>query len=111
MFPLAAGLFILLAVWDAGYFYVGRHRGEYVEKPEWRFPFFGSYYYVITPINASETVTVSWVPATKDEDHGRFGEFGDCVFDRADPLPLRGPVSDRDFGGERFPTGILDTVE
>lgn len=91
---IVAGLMLVLAVWDAGYFYRGRHRGVYVEKPRWAWS--PAYSVVlnglITPNEGREVAALPpgafWVPIWED-DHGAVGRCGDSCFDRTDPVPIR----------------------
>ena len=109
----AISVMIPLAIADAGYFYRGRHRGEYVEKPEWRQqtkPWLiweghiripdapdVSPVAVFTPEPPEGLFPVPYPTGTildglisfePREDNGRVGEWGDSAFDLADSAGL-----------------------
>ena len=123
---IIAALFLLivfLLLVDYGYFYQGRHRGEYRPKPEWKpRPKIGKIYITIQPstgllnlpplINGAPGVpppAPTW-DFTDDGGwrfNGRFGGFGDSTFDRTDPTPVRpflpdGAVDDQWLKDEGF---------
>ncbi|BCP41483.1 hypothetical protein MINTMi27_15760 [Mycobacterium intracellulare] len=105
--------FVALAVWDAGYLHKGRHRGKYVEKPEWlpqpeEFFLWGGHVKIVDFIDAPSMAQVTITPIVNEGDHGR---FGDLDIDRADAPPLCPFLPDGclgDIGEEWVEIGTLD---
>ncbi|WP_133259188.1 hypothetical protein [Mycobacterium colombiense] len=102
LIALVALFFFVLAAWVAGYFYKGRHRGEYVEKPEWRqrWQFVNVdpepwHVTIFGNVLIRECKPVEIKPDTTHLDitvlgggGGSYGRFGDSDIDLADTAPL-----------------------
>lgn len=113
----SSALVLIIAAAEVGYFYKGRHRGEYVEKPGWKrsgwavgpdghFTWMGKVTITGPPGPEPNIILMlaqpgGWAPCYTlpypEENHGR---WGDSDIDRVDSATLCTAVARGDIGSD-----------